>query len=191
MKFIQFPLVLSAMLLTTQSAIASQTQEELVQESHQIIQKFAKTLKGELKAGMKKGGPVNAIQVCNEKALQIGTTVSEENGVKLSRTSLKLRNQDNTPKAWEKTVLEQFNERHSKGESAKKMEFSEIVEVDGQKQYRYMKAMGVSKTCLNCHGSGLLPAVQEKITSLYPEDKAVGYDVGDIRGAIVLTKELN
>ena len=34
------------------------------------------------------------------------------------------------------------------------------------------------------------PAVRDKLASLYPQDKAVGYKVGDIRGAITLRKPL-
>ena len=184
-------IALSAIMLAPATSFAEQTQEELLQESRQIIQKFATGLKGELKAAMKKGGPVNAIQVCNEKAIKMTETASKENGVTLSRTSLKLRNQNNAPEAWQKTVLEQFADRKSKGESAKKMEFSETVEVDGKKQFRYMKAMGIAKPCLHCHGENALPAVAAKLTKLYPDDKARGYNLGDIRGAIILTKELH
>lgn len=185
-------IILSALILTPVASIAEQeqSQEELLQQSRQIIQKFAKGLKGELKAAMKKGGPVNAIEVCNTKALKMTEAAGKENGVTLSRTSLKLRNQDNAPQAWEKAVLQDFAERKSQGESPKKMEFSDIVEVDGKKQFRYMKAMGIAKACLNCHGEKALPAVEEKLARLYPDDKARGYNVGDIRGAIVLTKDI-
>ena len=39
--------------------------------------------------------------------------------------------------------------------------------------------------CLTCHGivgETLLPENDEKIKTLYPEDKAVGYSEGDLRG---------
>lgn len=191
MKIIAISITFSAILLSSVTSFAQPTQDELLQQSRQITQKFAKGLKTELKAAMKKGGPVNAIKVCNEKAIAITKNASKENGVTLSRTSLKLRNPNNTPQAWEKAVLEQFAERKAKGESAKKMEFSETLEVDGKKQFRYMKAMGIAKACLHCHGESALPAVAEKLSQLYPDDQARGYNVGDIRGAIVLTKELN
>jgi hypothetical protein len=39
--------------------------------------------------------------------------------------------------------------------------------------------------CLNCHGKpeNLAPEVKEMLAHLYPEDKAVGYELGDLRGA--------
>jgi hypothetical protein len=172
-------------------SVSDADQQKMLQESRQAIQKFAKHLKGELKIAMKKGGPVNAIQVCNEKAMDITSSESKDSGVTLSRTSLKIRNPENQPEAWETTVLKQFSERKSNGEALKKMEFSEIVEVNGKKEFRYMKAMGVAQACLHCHGEKALPDVAAKLNKLYPNDHATGYKVGDLRGAIVLIKPLN
>ena len=191
MKKITLSVILSALILSPVIASAQESQEQMVQESRQIIQKFAKSLKGELKAAMKAGGPTNAIKVCNEKAMDITLNASKTSGVELSRTSLRIRNPLNKPEAWEKAVLLDFDKRKNNGESPKKMEFSEIVNVNGKKQFRYMKAMGVAQPCLHCHGEKVLPAVTEKLSQLYPDDKATGYKKGDIRGAIVLTRELN
>ncbi len=191
MKKITLSVILSSLILSPVIASAQESQEQMVQESRQIIQKFAKNLKGELKAAMKAGGPVNAIKVCNEKAMDITLDASKTSGVELSRTSLRIRNPLNKPEAWEKAVLLDFDKRKNNGESPKKMEFSEIVNVNGKKQFRYMKAMGVAQPCLHCHGEKVLPAVTEKLSQLYPDDKATGYKKGDIRGAIVLTRELN
>jgi hypothetical protein len=60
----------------------------------------------------------------------------------------------------------------------------------GKQSYRYMRALPTQPLCLNCHGSPeqLTPAVLEKLKALYPDDKAVGYRPGDIRGAITIRK---
>jgi Protein of unknown function (DUF3365) len=44
--------------------------------------------------------------------------------------------------------------------------------------------------CTGCHGTPdrLSPAVQERLKALYPDDKAVGYGVGQIRGAMTISK---
>ncbi len=191
MKIIGIFVIISSILLSSAVSATEVNQEQMLQESRQAIQQFAKHLKGELKAAMKKGGPVNAIQVCNEKAMDITDSESQKNSVTLSRTSLKTRNSENAPEAWEKTVLQQFEERKNKGEALKKMEFSEVVEVKGKKQFRYMKAMGIAQACLHCHGEKALPDVSAKLNKLYPDDKATGYKKGDLRGAIVLIKDLN
>ncbi len=191
MKKIGISVIFLSTLLSSAVSATEVNKEQLLQESHQAIQQFAKHLKGKLTAAMKKGGPVNAIQVCNEKAMDITSSESQKSSVILSRTSLKIRNPENAPEAWEKAVLKQFEERKNQGESLQKMEFSETVEVNGNKQFRYMKAMGVSQPCLHCHGEKVLPDVSAELSKLYPDDKARAYKKGDLRGAIVLIRELN
>ena len=190
MKKILLSPVVVALFLSSAVSMAAQDKEQMIQQSRQAIQVFAKTLKGELKAAIKKGGPVNGIEVCNTKAIDITMGVSKNQNVQLSRTSLKTRNDSNTPTEWQRKVLHEFEARKSKGESPKKMEYSDIVEVDGKKQFRYMKAIGTGQVCLNCHGEKVLPAVEAKLSALYPDDKARGYHKGDIRGAFVLIKDI-
>ena len=56
--------------------------------------------------------------------------------------------------------------------------------------WRYMRALPVQEFCLNCHGmpDQLSPAVKERLRELYPDDKGVGYSVGQIRGAMTISK---
>ena len=44
----------------------------------------------------------------------------------------------------------------------------------------------VQPLCLSCHGSELAPDIATQITDLYPEDRAVGFEVGDLRGVFWL-----
>ena len=61
---------------------------------------------------------------------------------------------------------------------------------DGKQSYRYMRALPTQPLCLNCHGlpEQLTPAVKEKLKALYPDDKAIGYRPGEIRGAMTIRK---
>jgi hypothetical protein len=54
-----------------------------------------------------------------------------------------------------------------------------------------MKALPVGDVCTKCHGSNIDEKVQAKITELYPDDKATGYSKGQVRGAVVILKDLN
>ena len=67
-----------------------------------------KALKSEVEKAVQTGGPMHAISVCNEKAPQITRQVSLDAGWDVGRTSLKVRNAKNTPDAWERKVLEDF-----------------------------------------------------------------------------------
>ena len=177
--------------LTVPAVQAGSHTENLVAESRGVVKAFFGQLKGELVGGIKAGGPAHAISVCNVKAAPIAMQLSKEKGMDVARTSLKLRNPNNKPDAWEEAVLKKFEERKAAGEDVKKMEFSEIVESDGKKVFRYMKAIPTAqKPCLACHGGKIKAEVAAVLDKLYPDDKARGYNAGDIRGAFTISKTL-
>ncbi len=164
-------------------------------ESKAVVQEFFGQLKGELGKSMKASGPVATIDVCNKTAPAIAKSLSEKHGMSVARTSLKTRNSANAPDAWEEAVLQKFEQRRAAGESPAEMAFFEIVEENGQKNFRFMKAIGMppltKMPCLKCHGENIDPKITAKLDELYPEDKARGYKPGQIRGAFTITKPLN
>ncbi len=179
-----------ASVLVVGNAVADQTSDQLKEEAKGVIQTYFGQLKGELQAAMKAGGPVNAIEVCNTRAPTIAHDVSGQSGWQVSRTSLKLRNQGNAPDAWELAVLKKFEERKAAGQDPKSIAFAEVVEQDGGKTFRFMKAIPTGKVCLNCHGADLKPEVAAKLDEMYAKDNARGFKAGDLRGAFTLSKSL-
>ena len=162
-----------------------------VAQARGIVKNFATGLQGELQAAMQAGGPPNAISVCKDKAPAIAKAEQEKSGWQdVGRTSLKLRNPANKPDAWELAVLQKFEERKAAGEDPAKIEHSEIVEAGGKKAFRYMKAIPTQEVCLACHGQTVEKATGAKLAKLYPQDKARGFKVGDLRGAFTLSKTL-
>lgn len=159
-------------------------------EAKQIIQEFFSQLKGELQAAMKAGGPPNAVQVCQKRAPAIAQDLSQKTGWDVARTSLKLRNPANRPDDWELAVLNKFEERKAAGEDPAQIAYGEVVEQDGKKAFRFMKAIPTAELCLSCHGSELSPELQAQLDKLYPTDQARGYSLGEIRGAFTLAKPL-
>jgi hypothetical protein len=176
--------------LTAPSGYAADYSDE-VEASRETVKEFMQTLKKELQTSMQEGGPVNAVSVCNLTAPGIANTYSVRNGWEVGRTSLKLRNPNNAPDAWERSVLEAFEERKLAGEDPAQMEFYEVVRVDGDKQLRYMKAIPTSRPCLACHGESPDSIVKTRLEKLYPHDQALGYRQGDIRGAFTITQPLS
>jgi len=161
-----------------------------VVEARQVIKQFFSQLKGELQKAMKEGGPVDAIGVCNEKAPEIADEISASTGWYVARTSLKNRAPTNSPEAWGKKVLKEFEARKTAGTDVKTLDYKDVVEEDGKKVFRYMKAIPTGEICLKCHGSNLKPEVAAKLDELYPSDRARDFKLGDIRGAFVLKKTL-
>lgn len=181
---------LSLSLMLTGSTQASETLTEHTEQARKVTQKMAKTLMGEVATAMKAGGPLNVIEVCRSRAVEIADEVSQESGWQVSRTSKKLRNPANQADVWENAVLNQFDKRLAAGEAAKKIDFAEVVETNGQKTFRYMKAIPTGQVCLSCHGNNIPAEIAEKLDAYYPADQARGYELGMIRGAFTLQKDL-
>jgi hypothetical protein len=180
---------LAAALLAALPALADDT---LLLEARKVAGALPGKLLAVLTVEMDKAGPEGAIAVCRDEAPKIARAASEESGWAVRRVSLNNRNPKAVPDAWERAVLEEFDRRAAAGESPAKLEKGELVADNGQRTYRYMKALPTVEVCLNCHGAqaSLTPAVRDRLAALYPHDKAVGYSAGQIRGAITLKKPL-
>ena len=158
----------------------------LTEAAKKAVQTLGGSLKTELEQAMKNGGPVEALNVCNTKAPAIAQQISSEQGLQVGRVSLKNRNPNNAPNEWQSAVLNQFETRKANGEDAANLVYAEVVD----KEFRFMKAIPTGAVCLNCHGTQISPAVSAKLTELYPQDKAIGFHEGDLRGAFVVVKNL-
>lgn len=180
-------LYLALILFLFHSTSYAMSNEERIEQSRGIVKSFMGELKHQLKSTLKQDGPVAALKVCNVSAPSIAKKQSDLHGFDVARTSLKFRNPNNAPDAWEEKVLLLFEQRKADGEAIKDLEHSEIVSVNGQQWFRYMKAISTAeKPCLLCHGDHLKPEIAATIDELYPTDKARGYKAGDIRGAFTL-----
>lgn len=156
-------------------------------EAITIVKQFGGALKPQLKKALTEGGVLKAIEVCSVKAPEIAQNLSLSTQWQVKRVSLKARNHpDAIPNAWEKSVLETFNQRQESGESTKKMAKAEIV----GDEFRFMKAQGTQPLCLTCHGTKLDDETKAALKSYYPKDQATGYSLGQVRGAFSLTKKL-
>lgn len=151
-----------------------------------LVKAFGSDLKHVLKTSMKSGGPLKALDQCNIQAGPIAKENSLSSGWDIGRTSLKVRNEKNTPDEWESAVLHQFEKRKAAGENLKTMEYAETVKEGDKLVYRYMKPIPTAGLCVTCHGSDVSEEITTKLKSLYPNDKAIGFNIGDIRGAFTL-----
>ena len=162
------------------------TLQERLEESRKGAEELGMELKKELVSAMGKGGPVNAISVCSEKAEEIARNISGKRGFTVGRTSLKWRNPENAPDEWERKVLEAFEKEVEKGKKAGGLEYYEITQYEGGKAFRYMRSIEVKDVCLKCHGERISKELDEKLKKLYPDDRARGYKKGDLRGAFTI-----
>lgn len=169
------------------TAVQAQDDAARTDEARAIAASLASGLGGKLQEAIKSGGPAAAIGVCTSVAPTMTGALSRQRGIKVTRVSQKVRNPLlGTPDAWEQGVLAAFEARLAKGEAPDKLEFAETVSEPAGKYFRYMKALPTQPLCLNCHGdpAGFAQEVREALARDYPADRATGYVVGQLRGAI-------
>jgi hypothetical protein len=158
------------------------------QQMREVAAKMPVKLLDVLKDEVAKGGPAAAISVCREKAPAMAKSISESTGMQIRRVSLKNRNAKAVPDEWERSVLEDFDRRAQAGENPATLEAVATVTENGKPVRRYMKALPTQELCLMCHGENIGADVATKLKDLYPEDKAVGYQAKQVRGAITIKK---
>jgi hypothetical protein len=106
------------------------------------------------------------------------------------RVSFKNRNEGNSPDEYEKNILNKFQVMKNGGKLTENPENIEIIIEDESKFLRYMKPIFIQAECLNCHGSetDIQKETRELIAEKYPNDKAIDYKLGDLRGAVSVKK---
>lgn len=187
------PLTLVTLALAGCSTLPNADQQaKLTDAARQTAAGLVQTLGGELKAAMTAGGPANAIGVCKEKAPQIARDAAAKSGFTVRRASPKNRNPKAVPDAWESAALASLEQRLAAGEKPETLDMSAIVDTPDGKMYRYAKALPTQPVCLNCHGDPekLSPEVKARLATDYPDDKAVGYSAGMLRGILSIKKAL-
>ncbi len=139
---------------------------------------------------MEAGGPTAALAFCADSA-QALTARYQQDGIDVHRTSLKVRNPRNAPDSVEVRVLDRLAELHATG--ALPPEYVEIRRLaTGTRELRYFRPIQVQKGCLTCHGpsDGIAPEIRTVLAERYPDDAAVGYAEGDLRGVIAVRRAL-
>ena len=144
------------------------------------------TLKGRLMGAMKAEGPAGAVAMCAGNASALTVEVGRTHRAKLGRSSLRLRNPDNAGPSWVQEWLVAQGERSAEGVQG----LSEIVDAEGARSARLLKPLAVEAPCLVCHGPTPVPEVAAVLAERYPKDRATGYAVGELRGALWVEVEI-
>ncbi|NIA72542.1 DUF3365 domain-containing protein, partial [Pelagibius litoralis] len=176
-----------AFLISGGSAVA-QDLSAYTDEARAAIQQLRQVMMEHLQQAVREVGPAEATSVCRHLAPEIAAEVAAETGWEIRRPALRARNPENRPNEAERGVLLGYLTRSFAGQSFDSMETIRLEERDGRTYVHYMRAVPTLDACLVCHGSDLRPDVARKIEEVYPEDEAVDFAVGDLRGAFSLMK---
>ena len=137
------------------------------------------TLKANLVKAMQNGGPTNAVQFCSAKAMPLTASYSEKYFTEVKRVSDKYRNPKNQPNKKEQEVIEDFKNMLEAGQA-----LSPKISIDADGKKNYYAPIFTGGVCLTCHGNpkNMQPELVTVIDSLYPQDKAKGYSIDELRG---------
>lgn len=161
-------------------------------KARSLAHAYSEKLRANLAQALKEGGPVGAIGACNILAPEMNTSVTDESTFEIARTALRVRNPDNAPDAWEQATLEMFQKALIGGADPKTLETNDVVTTkEGQRLFRYMRPITMHEPCLVCHGSNVAQDVKAEIAKYYPDDKATGFNLGELRGAFSLVQQLD
>ena len=164
-----------------------------------IGEKNSKALKellmSNLKKEIKNHGLEGAVEFCSKNAIGLTDMISERagEGVRLKRVSEQYRNPANKPDhadAFAYTYFEKYlkKEGHYPQNFVLRMrhKMNKDIEI-----FRYFEPLYIQEACLKCHGEKVDPKVKAKIKELYPDDKATGYKLGDLRGFVAVEVTLD
>ncbi|HKJ06046.1 MAG TPA: DUF3365 domain-containing protein [Flavobacteriaceae bacterium] len=178
-------LVLVVFAISCNQKLSESEKVEYIKKGNTITKAAFKQLSSQLIEQMQQGGPQQAIPFCNVEAAPIVSKLSEKYNVAIKRTSLKLRNPNNKPTSREAEVLSTFENLASNNEI-----IQPIVEKDAENNIHYYAPIKMQGKCLVCHGvknETLNVKTDSLLKTFYPEDLAIGYKEGDLRGIWSLT----
>jgi len=141
-----------------------------------------------LMQAIQKKGTVEAIQFCNTEATKLTDSVSIMKNAIIKRVSDKPRNPNNGANAEQLKYIASFKRSIASGQKIEPVVYNENGEVS------FYYPITTNALCLQCHGKPdkqILPETLAALKKLYPKDKALGYDVKEVRGIWSVTFDTN
>jgi hypothetical protein len=159
---------------------------DIIKEAMLLGEEISSKAQGELMTALQKAisehGVTGAISFCNLNALPILAEVSDQYGVEIRRVSEDFRNPEDQPRPDEKEILSAYTYNTEKGFANE----PNIQKIQNGEVLLYTKAIVIpNNLCLNCHGElgkDIDSETAAALEKLYPEDKATGHKIGDLRG---------
>ena len=158
-------------------------------EAKEIAKQAIKLVGGKLKytLGQKiqEGGFAKAADFCSTEAGNLAKEASKKlpNGVSIKRVTNKPRNSLNKATPNDLKVLNTIETKIKKKEAPQM-----VVKKLDTNHYQVYKPLIIDAKCLKCHGDATTrdKEAYKIIQARYPNDKAIGYKIGELRGAFLV-----
>jgi hypothetical protein len=148
-----------------------------VARAEDAIAELQSTLLARLQEAMAAGGPAAAVTVCRDEAQALTAAVGEKHRLLIGRTSERVRNPANVPKPWAAA--------HVAASAGLKLAEATPRVIDlADRGIGVLRPIGVAPLCVACHGApeSVRAVIGPVLADAYPDDRAVGYAPGDLRG---------
>ncbi|MBW7840399.1 MAG: DUF3365 domain-containing protein [Chitinophagaceae bacterium] len=153
------------------------------EEGNHIASEAQKALLSKVTKAIADSGVNGAVAFCNENAIPITDSLSNAFHAQIKRISNKNRNPDNVLKT--ETDIMAWNLIEGMAREATAPPAQHVVLQEGNKIFYYKAITLGMPTCLKCHGNkdtDIAPETLQLIQAKYPNDKAIGYQLGELRG---------
>ena len=157
----------------------SHTTEDYRETGLQYAMAVQATLGKTLQQKIKGEGTLGAIEFCNLNALAITDSLSRELGATISRITDRPRNPQNRATDEEVKLMTRYREDLADGHTPEGL----VALRDSTIHFYY--PIVTNSLCLQCHGtpqSEIAPEVYSEIQERYPQDRAIAYSAGELRG---------
>jgi len=162
------------------ASLSDEARQEYLKKGKTIASATFAALSGNLQAALKRGDVEEAAPYCQTVAMPLVDSLSEVYDARIRRTSLKVRNPQDEPSTEERRILQAYHRKAEAGEAlSPRVELLETGEVG------FFAPIHIMPLCLKCHGKVGEDMAEKDYTlikELYPDDEAIGYAEGDLRG---------
>lgn len=174
-SFILAIIALSACSNLNRQTLSEEEKTALMHLGNSIATETQNVLLHNVSKALKQGGTEYAVAFCNLQAIPLTDSIADNLKVFIQRLSDKNRNPKNSLQlpmdklAWERI-------------KSGKVDF---IEESKSGEIHYYKPISIiMPTCIKCHGgkTDISESTQKIITQKYPNDKAINYEMGDLRG---------
>ncbi len=149
-------------------------EQEALAAANAAADELGRTLRARLLEAMANGAPA-AAEVCANEAATRTAEVGARNHASVGRGSTRMRGAT-PPPPWVQAWLVAQREGSAEGVTG----WQRVEEG----RARVLRPIVIEAPCLTCHGETVSPEVQALLAARYPDDRATGYRLGDLRGAL-------
>lgn len=159
---------------------------EYKEKGQQLASSTQKVLASNLISAIEEKGAEHALEFCNIRAIPLTDSMSTALNAHIKRVTNQPRNADNRANEKELKYIKEANEKLQDS-----LEITPKVFQNNGKVTAYYPIV-TNQLCMQCHGQegqDIKESTLAKINSLYQDDEATGYTVGEIRGLWVVEME--